>query len=180
MLLIGIALSAGLPSGPPPAKRAHHSQQLHPKHTLEHAAPAVLPLAPPLNGRAAHPHTLPHGPPLSRSNARKQVISWMDAPDDVYFRASDQTKLALLHFIIQYYYTSYNTTFSCMFTDQIKNEQGITIEIFLEICRRLRRTLSSVELRRAARKPWRKLPTPLHPPHPQRAVRGDDMVVILD
>lgn len=133
----GIALSAGLPGGPP-AKRAHHSQQLHPKHTLEHAAaPAVLPLAPPLNGRAAHPHTLPHGAPLSRSNARKQVISWMDAPDDVYFRASDQTK-------------------------------------------RLRRTLSSVELRRAARKPWRRLPAPLHPPHQQRAVRGDDMVVILD
>ncbi|XP_078034789.1 metastasis associated 1-like isoform X2 [Augochlora pura] len=133
----GIALSAGLPGGPP-AKRAHHSQQLHPKHTLEHTAPPpVLPLAPPLNGRAAHPHTLPHGPPLSRSNARKQVISWMDAPDDVYFRASDQTK-------------------------------------------RLRRSLSSVELRRAARKPWRRLPAPLHPPHPQRAVRGDDMVVILD
>lgn len=96
ILSIGIALSAGLPGGPP-AKRAHHSQQLHPKHTLEHATPAVLPLAPPLNGRAAHPHTLPHGPPLSRSNARKQVISWMDAPDDVYFRASDQTKLALLY-----------------------------------------------------------------------------------
>lgn len=132
----GIALSAGLPGGPP-AKRAHHSQQLHPKHTLEHTAPAVLPLAPPLNGRAAHPHTLPHGPPLSRSNARKQVISWMDAPDDVYFRASDQTK-------------------------------------------RLRRTLSSADLRRAARKPWRRLQTPLHAPHPQRAVRGDDMVVILD
>ncbi|XP_015440276.1 PREDICTED: metastasis-associated protein MTA3 isoform X2 [Dufourea novaeangliae] len=132
----GIALSAGLPGGPP-AKRAHHSQQLHPKHTLEHTTPPVLPLAPPLNGRAAHPHTLPHGPPLSRSNARKQVISWMDAPDDVYFRASDQTK-------------------------------------------RLRRSLSSVELRRAARKPWRRLPAPLHPPHPQRAVRGDDMVVILD
>ncbi|XP_076284270.1 metastasis associated 1-like isoform X3 [Lasioglossum baleicum] len=132
----GIALSAGLPGGPP-AKRAHHSQQLHPKHTLEHTAPPVLPLAPPLNGRATHPHTLPHGPPLSRSNARKQVISWMDAPDDVYFRASDQTK-------------------------------------------RLRRSLSSVELRRAARKPWRRLPAPLHPPHPQRAVRGDDMVVILD
>ncbi|KAG7200117.1 hypothetical protein KM043_000559 [Ampulex compressa] len=134
----GIALSAGLPGGPP-AKRAHHSQQLHPKHGLEHATGAVLPLAPPLNGRAAHPHSLSHGgPPLSRSNARKQVISWMDAPDDVYFRASEQTK-------------------------------------------RLRRTLSSVELRRAARKPWRRLPSPLHPPsHSQRAVRGDDMVVILD
>ena len=88
---LGIALNAGLPSGAPPAKRAHHPQQLHPKHTLEHPAPAVLPLAPPLNGRASHP--LPHAPPLSRSNARKQVMSWMDAPDDVYFRATEQIKL---------------------------------------------------------------------------------------
>lgn len=88
---LGIALSAGLPGGPP-AKRAHLSQQLHPKHALEHAAPAVLPLAPPLNGRATHPHPLPPHPPLSRSNARKQVISWMDAPDDVYFRATEQIK----------------------------------------------------------------------------------------
>ncbi|KAI4479650.1 PREDICTED: metastasis-associated protein MTA3 isoform X2 [Polistes canadensis] len=133
----GIALNPGLSSGPPPPKRAHHSQQLHPKHALEHAAPAVLPLAPPLNGRPVPPNSLSLGPPISRSNARKQVISWMDAPDDVYFRASDQTK-------------------------------------------RIRRTLSSVELRRAARKPWRRLPAPLHAPHSQRTVRGDDMVVILD
>lgn len=133
----GIALNPGLSSGPPPPKRAHHSQQLHPKHALEHAAPAVLPLAPPLNGRPVPPNSLSLGPPISRSNARKQVISWMDAPDDVYFRASDQTK-------------------------------------------RIRRSLSSVELRRAARKPWRRLPAPLHAPHSQRTVRGDDMVVILD
>lgn len=133
----GIALNATLPPGGPPAKRIHHAQQLHPKHTLEHPAPAVLPLAPPLNGRATHPHTLPHGVPLSRSNARKQVISWMDAPDDVYFRATEQIK-------------------------------------------RVRRTLASVELRRAARKPWRRLSIPLHPPHLQRTVRGEDMVVILD
>ncbi|XP_032674709.1 metastasis-associated protein MTA3 isoform X3 [Odontomachus brunneus] len=132
----GLALNTGLPSGPP-AKRAHLSQQLHPKHALEHSAPAVLPLAPPLNGRATHPHPLPSHTPLSRSNARKQVISWMDAPDDVYFRATEQIK-------------------------------------------RLRRTLSSAELRRAARKPWRRLSAPLHPPHLQRAVRGEDMVVILD
>ncbi|XP_050462410.1 metastasis-associated protein MTA3 isoform X3 [Cataglyphis hispanica] len=133
----GIALNAALPPGGPPTKRIHHAQQLHPKHTLEHPAPAVLPLAPPLNGRATHPHTLPHGAPLSRSNARKQVISWMDAPDDVYFRATEQIK-------------------------------------------RVRRTLASVELRRAARKPWRRLSIPLHPPHLQRTVRGEDMVVILD
>ncbi|XP_034941373.1 metastasis-associated protein MTA3 isoform X2 [Chelonus insularis] len=135
----GIALNAGLP-GAPPAKRAHHSQQLHPKHVLDHVPPAIVPLAPPLNGRAVHSHNFSHGAPLSRSNARKQVISWMDAPDDVYFRVSDQTK-------------------------------------------RVRRTLSSIELRRAARKPWRRLPNP-HPPHSQRApaTRSDDprMVVILD
>ncbi|XP_018401179.1 PREDICTED: metastasis-associated protein MTA2 isoform X1 [Cyphomyrmex costatus] len=131
----GIALNSGLPSGAPPAKRAHHPQQLHPKHTLEHPTPAVLPLAPPLNGRASHP--LPHGPPLSRSNARKQVMSWMDAPDDVYFRATEQIK-------------------------------------------RARRALSSVELRRAARKPWRRMSFPLNPLHLQRAGRQDETVVILD
>ncbi|XP_036145307.1 metastasis-associated protein MTA3 isoform X2 [Monomorium pharaonis] len=132
----GIALNA-VPSGVPPPKRVHHQQQLHPKHTLEHPTPAVLPLAPPLNGRASHPHTLPHGPPLSRSNARKQVLSWMDAPDDVYFRATEQIK-------------------------------------------RARRTLPSMELRRAARKPWRRMSLPLNPLHLQRAGRQDDMVVILD
>ncbi|XP_063977312.1 metastasis-associated protein MTA3 isoform X1 [Diachasmimorpha longicaudata] len=136
----GIALNAGLQG--PPAKRAHHSQQLHPKHTMEHASPTTVPLAPPLNGRAVHPHSFPHGVPMSRSNARKQVISWMDAPDDVYFRASDQAK-------------------------------------------RLRRTLSSIELRRAARKPWRRLPVPVMHPLPQQrapASRVEDprMVVILD
>ncbi|XP_011305751.1 metastasis-associated protein MTA3 isoform X2 [Fopius arisanus] len=136
----GIALSAGLHG--PPAKRAHHSQQLHPKHSVDHVSPAIVPLPPPLNGRTVNPHTFPHGVPMSRSNARKQVISWMDAPDDVYFRASDQTK-------------------------------------------RLRRTLSSAELRRAARKPWRRLPVPaIHPLPTQRppAPRAEDprMVVILD
>ncbi|XP_011880595.1 PREDICTED: metastasis-associated protein MTA3 isoform X2 [Vollenhovia emeryi] len=132
-----LALNAGLPSGAPPTKRAHHPQQLHPKHTLEHPTPAVLPLAPPLNGRASHPHMLPHGPPLSRSNARKQVMSWMDAPDDVYFRATEQIK-------------------------------------------RVRRTMASVELRRAARKPWRRMSLPVNPFHLQRAGRQDDTVVILD
>ncbi|XP_015122522.1 metastasis-associated protein MTA1-like [Diachasma alloeum] len=109
---------------------------------MDHVSPATVPLAPPLNGRAVHPHSFPHGVPMSRSNARKQVISWMDAPDDVYFRASDQIK-------------------------------------------RLRRTLSSIELRRSARKPWRRLPVPgIHPPPQQRAaaprVEDPRMVVILD
>lgn len=46
--------------------------------------------------------------------------------------------------------------------------------------RRARRALSSVELRRAARKPWRRMPYPVNPLHLQRAGRQDDMVVILD
>lgn len=29
------------------------------------------------------------------SSGRKQVISWMDAPDDVYFRATDGSKLVI-------------------------------------------------------------------------------------
>lgn len=65
---------------------------------------------------------------LTRSSSgRKAVISWMDAPDDVYFRSTDGTK-------------------------------------------KMRRQLTGMELRRAARKPWRKL-----------NVKGvDDMVVVLD
>ncbi|XP_066996463.2 metastasis-associated protein MTA3 isoform X3 [Anabrus simplex] len=60
-------------------------------------------------------------------NSRKQVISWMDAPDDVYFRSTEGTK-------------------------------------------KMRRQLTGVELRRAARKPWRKL-----------NIKGiDELVVILD
>ncbi|KAL1110311.1 hypothetical protein AAG570_007844 [Ranatra chinensis] len=58
---------------------------------------------------------------------RKQVISWMDAPDDVYFKSTEITK-------------------------------------------RVRRHLTAVELRRAARKPWRKL-----------SVKGmEEMVVVLE
>ncbi|XP_069673256.1 metastasis-associated protein MTA3 isoform X3 [Periplaneta americana] len=65
---------------------------------------------------------------MTRSGSgRKQVISWMDAPDDVYFRSTEGTK-------------------------------------------RMRRQLTGTELRRAARKPWRKL-----------NIRGmDELVVILD
>ena len=51
-----------------------------------------MPVAPPLNGRAAHAHGMTHDQPMSRSNARKQVISWMDAPDDVFFKSTEQTK----------------------------------------------------------------------------------------
>lgn len=63
---------------------------------------------------------------MSRTG-RKQVISWMDAPDDVYFKSTVITK-------------------------------------------RVRHQLSGVQLKRAARKPWRKL-----------IVKGmEDLVVILE
>ncbi|XP_044011912.1 metastasis-associated protein MTA3 isoform X2 [Aphidius gifuensis] len=118
----GIALNAGLAGGPP-AKRILHSQQLQSKqHGMDNMP--IAPMSTPLNGRSVHSHNYPHGAPISRSNARKQVISWMDAPDDVYFRATEQTK-------------------------------------------RLRRALSSVELRRSARKPWRRLPLPITSQMPQ-------------
>jgi len=63
-----------------------------------------------------------------RSGGRKQVISWMDAPDDVYFRANDTTK-------------------------------------------KLRRQMTSSELRRMARKPWRRLGASCKN-------QGDSMVVL--
>nr|CAD7599713.1 unnamed protein product [Timema genevievae] len=66
---------------------------------------------------------------MTRSGSgRKQVISWMDAPDDVYFRSTDGTK-------------------------------------------KMRRQLTGTELRRAARKPWRKLNT---------KCMVDNLLVILD
>lgn len=90
MFLTGIALNAGLPGGPP-AKRIHHPQQLQSKqHGMDNMP--IVPMSTSLNGRSVHSHNYPHGAPISRSNARKQVISWMDAPDDVYFRATEQTK----------------------------------------------------------------------------------------
>ncbi|XP_048517810.1 uncharacterized protein LOC125502364 isoform X1 [Dendroctonus ponderosae] len=59
---------------------------------------------------------------MTRSGSgRKQVISWMDAPDDLYFKATEHSK-------------------------------------------KIRRQISSVELRRAARKPWRYFKTRLDEP----------------
>lgn len=87
--------------GHTPPKRAHHVQQLHANARTDHsttASPAtatsVVPplVAAPLNGRAGHPHGMMPQGPMSRSNARKQVMSWMDAPDDLYFRATEQLK----------------------------------------------------------------------------------------
>ena len=96
-----------VPGGPPPAKRSQHAAPMHvnargtpldhPAVVAGNAGPAgaagvMPPLAAPLNGRAGLPHPIPPQAQMSRSNARKQVMSWMDAPDDVYFRATEQTK----------------------------------------------------------------------------------------
>lgn len=57
----------------------------------------VLPVTP-LNGRSTLPHVLSQGP-MSRSNARKQLMSWMDAPDDLYFRSTELIKYVLQFFL---------------------------------------------------------------------------------
>jgi metastasis-associated protein MTA len=93
---------------PVPLKR----RQLAPPSILGKAVPdfygnmARNTLITPLNGRAKVAT-------ITRVGGRKQMISWVDAPDDVYFVATDST-------------------------------------------RRLRRQLNPGELRRAARRPWRR------------------------
>ncbi|XP_063221938.1 metastasis-associated protein MTA3 [Bacillus rossius redtenbacheri] len=103
-----------VPQPGPPAKRAH-------KEPVPISPMMGRPIINHLNGKTKIAT-------MTRSGSgRKQVISWMDAPDDVYFRSTDGTK-------------------------------------------KMRRQLSGLELRRAARKPWRKL-----------NVKGiDDFVVILE
>lgn len=90
-------------AGGPPSKRSHQSAQPTALHANAHipgsiaGSPGaalvggVAQLVAPLNGRQGHPHG---GPvvPMSRSNARKQVMSWMDAPDDLYFRSTENIR----------------------------------------------------------------------------------------
>ncbi|XP_026478124.1 metastasis-associated protein MTA3-like isoform X2 [Ctenocephalides felis] len=99
----------------PPAKRPNKDPM--PQHRPSPEQYAAMLAAAQATGQPLPRHI--HHPKiaqLSRSGSgRKQVISWMDAPDDVYFRATETSK-------------------------------------------RARRSLSSTELRRAARKPWRNLP----------------------
>lgn len=66
---------------------------------------------------------------VSRVGGRPRIISWMDAPDDVYFYATDTTK-------------------------------------------KLRKSLSTNDLKRAARQPWKKIQEkePSSPPPPPVAV----------
>ncbi|ALC47524.1 MTA1-like [Drosophila busckii] len=118
-------------------KRAHDEHQLNGTEVTIVASgpPAKRPNKDPMPSHCPSPEQFAammaaSGQPLSRhhlngkqkiaqmargGNGRKQVISWMDAPDDVYFRATDVHK-------------------------------------------KTRKILSAVDLRRAARKPWRTLP----------------------
>lgn len=95
----GIALTA-MTAGGPPSKRSHQSSQPAALHANAHVPGSVAgtpstglvggvtQLVAPLNGRQGHAGLVP----MSRSNARKQVMSWMDAPDDVYFRSTENIK----------------------------------------------------------------------------------------
>ncbi|XP_022920075.1 metastasis-associated protein MTA3 isoform X2 [Onthophagus taurus] len=115
---------------PPPKKLAKDMMVVNRSSTEQYGSSVPVPLIPSqqiprhiaqINGKPKLSHMTRMG------SGRKQVISWMDAPDDVYFRATDSSK-------------------------------------------KHRRQISLVELRRAARKPWRSLKT-----------KGDEVqVVVLD
>ncbi|XP_030559606.1 metastasis-associated protein MTA3 isoform X2 [Drosophila novamexicana] len=139
-------------------KRAHEEQQLNGTEVtiVPSGPPAKRPNKDPMPSHCPSPEQFAAmmaaaGQPLSRhqlngkqkiaqmargGNGRKQVISWMDAPDDVYFRATDVHK-------------------------------------------KTRKILSAVDLRRAARKPWRSLPIKSMAPEPS-SKPIESQIVILD
>jgi metastasis-associated protein MTA len=87
LLVMGNVLSAGIvvPQPGPPAKRAN--KEVGPVRGSEGFSPMMSrSVINHLNGKAKIAT-------MTRSGSgRKQVISWMDAPDDVYFRSTDGTK----------------------------------------------------------------------------------------
>ncbi|XP_068152228.1 metastasis-associated protein MTA3 isoform X1 [Drosophila tropicalis] len=139
-------------------KRAHEEQPLNGTEVtiVPSGPPAKRPNKDPMPSHCPSPEQFAammaaSGQPLSRhhlngkqkiaqmargGNGRKQVISWMDAPDDVYFRANEAHK-------------------------------------------KTRKILPAVDLRRAARKPWRTLPIqPMAPEPSKRPI--ESQIVILD
>jgi len=81
------AASASAVSG---ASASPHPQMLYKKRPYEEASPAST--APSHHGKVARPDRS-HLPSVRTvSGGRKQVISWMDAPDDLYFKASPSAK----------------------------------------------------------------------------------------
>jgi metastasis-associated protein MTA len=72
--------------GPPPSKRPHKDQSasLGPSYYPRHIPGRAV--VNHLNGKTKIATMTRVG------SGRKQVISWTDAPDDMYFRATDNTK----------------------------------------------------------------------------------------
>ncbi|XP_030371549.1 metastasis-associated protein MTA3 isoform X2 [Scaptodrosophila lebanonensis] len=138
-------------------KRAHEEQQLNGTEVtiVPSGPPAKRPNKDPMPSHCPSPEQFAammaaSGQPLSRhhlngkqkiaqmargGNGRKQVISWMDAPDDVYFRATD-------------------------------------------IHKKTRKILTAVDLRRAARKPWRNLPIKSLAPEPSSRPNKPEIVIL--
>lgn len=124
----------------PPQKRPNKDPM--PSHRPTPEQYAAMMAAAAAAGQPLPRHHLNGKPKIAQmtrtSSGRKQVISWMDAPDDVYFRATDASK-------------------------------------------KTRRSLTIVELRRAARKPWRNLHFRVPTVMPVAQTTSADLqVVILD
>lgn len=73
---------------------------------------------------------------ITRVGGRKQMISWVDAPDDVFFVATEMTRSVSV----------------CPSAAGDAHQQ-----LYACVRRRVRRQLPSSELRRGARKPWRRV-----------------------
>lgn len=79
---------------------------------------------------------------LVTRTGRKHVVSWMDAPDDLYFKSTVATKLVVGWFISHFSFFKPIRDHSFLFHLSLRNT---------------RKLLSIAQLRRAARKPWRNL-----------------------
>jgi hypothetical protein len=97
---VNAAAVAAAVIGPPPSKRPHKESQ--PQQVVPGGA-TVAPVGPSsyymptrhIPGRAVvnHLNGKTKIATMTRvGSGRKQVISWTDAPDDMYFRATDNTK----------------------------------------------------------------------------------------
>ncbi|XP_048486099.1 metastasis-associated protein MTA3 isoform X4 [Plutella xylostella] len=123
-------------SGAPPAKRPNkHPAPMQRPSREQYAAMCARAQA---TGQPLPPHVFAHvnGKPTGLGRGgRRHVISWMDAPDDLYFRANDTAKA-------------------------------------------VRRTLSSGELRRGARAPWRAMRGGALPGAPPAAAAPLQLVIL--
>lgn len=125
-------LGVTVPQVGPPSKRVHRDPVVAPPQTpaviAEPAVPSPVNL---LNGNRNRMG-------LVARTGRKHVVSWMDAPDDLYFKSTVATKLVIR------YLNSFIFQTRHLFMSHIS-------------LRNTRKLLSIAQLRRAARKPWRNL-----------------------